>query len=118
MLRVVSRGVWRAAGVLVSHLEKHHGETGDGRQAWAPAVGEATAGGAHPGSPYRIHPHFEVFIPNGRAINPLTKENWEGTGVQPDVPTSSEDALKTAYKLALEGQIERLGQPDSGPPKA
>ncbi|MCJ7624601.1 MAG: S41 family peptidase, partial [Anaerolineaceae bacterium] len=26
-------------------------------------VGDITMGGAHPGSPHRLHPHFEVFIP-------------------------------------------------------
>lgn len=41
----------------------------------ATVVGEITMGGAHPGSPYRIHPHFEVFIPVGRAINPITDQN-------------------------------------------
>jgi C-terminal processing protease CtpA/Prc len=81
----------------------------------ATLVGEATAGGAHPGSPYRLHPHFEVFIPNGRAINPVTKDNWEGVGVQPDVPATAAEALDTAYKLALEGVIKKLGQPESTP---
>ena len=37
-------------------------------------VGETTGGGAHPGSPFRLHPHFEVFIPLGRAINPITND--------------------------------------------
>ncbi len=40
----------------------------------ATIIGETTEGGAHPGSPFRLHPHFEIFIPRGRAINPITKK--------------------------------------------
>jgi len=64
-------------------------------------VGETTGGGAHPGRVYRIHPHLSVFIPGGRAINPVSKTNWEGTGVVPDVRVKAADALRTAERLAL-----------------
>ena len=64
-------------------------------------VGETTGGGAHPGRVYRIHPHLSVFIPSGRAINPVSKTNWEGTGVVPDVRVKAADALRTAERLAL-----------------
>jgi C-terminal processing protease CtpA/Prc len=76
-------------------------------------VGETTGGGAHPGSTYRLHPHFEVFIPNGRAINPITNKNWEGVGVQPDISVSPEQALNAAYKMALESIIEKVPHPAS-----
>jgi C-terminal processing protease CtpA/Prc len=68
----------------------------------ATIVGETTRGGAHPGWPRRINSHFRIWIPRGRAINPVTKTNWEGTGVQPDVEVSAERALKTAHVMALE----------------
>jgi len=74
----------------------------------ATVVGEITGGGAHPGSPFRVHPHFEVFIPKGKAINPITGENWEGIGVEPDIPTSKERALEEAFKLALEFVIASI----------
>jgi len=64
-------------------------------------VGETTGGGAHPGGVHRIHAHLGAFIPSGRAINPISKTNWEGTGVVPDVPVKAEDALATAERLAL-----------------
>jgi hypothetical protein len=80
-------------------------------------VGEITGGGAHPGSPFRLHPHFETFIPLGRAINPITKDNWEGRGVIPDISTPSEEALNAAHKLALEGLIKEIGEPVSIPYK-
>jgi hypothetical protein len=81
----------------------------------ATIVGERTAGGAHPGSPHRLHPHFEAFIPAGRAFNPVTNDNWEGRGVTPDIPVPQERALTTAYQMALRAVIERLGDPAPGP---
>jgi C-terminal processing protease CtpA/Prc len=81
----------------------------------ATIVGEATAGGAHPGSPYRLTPHFEVFIPNGRAINPITGQNWEGIGVQPDVCVSQDQALKAAYKMALNSTLAEIEKQESPP---
>jgi C-terminal processing protease CtpA/Prc len=66
----------------------------------ATIIGETTGGGAHPGGMVRLSDHFGVFIPTGRAINPITKTNWEGTGVEPDVKVPKEQALKTAYLMA------------------
>lgn len=67
----------------------------------ATIVGEVTGGGAHPGGFQQITKNFRMFIPNGRAINPITNTNWEGTGVEPDINVSEEEALNTAYKEAL-----------------
>lgn len=64
-------------------------------------VGETTAGAANPGFEYRINEHFFMFLPMGRAINPITKTNWEGTGVKPDIQVSAEQALRTAHLIAL-----------------
>lgn len=76
-------------------------------------IGETTGGGAHPGATYNLHPHFEAFIPNGRAINPITNANWEGCGVEPDIPLPQEKALDAAYRLALKGVIESIPEPRS-----
>jgi retinol-binding protein 3 len=65
------------------------------------AVGETTAGGANPNTYVRISRHFQLSIPIGHAINPITKTNWEGVGVKPDVSVPAELALKTAQALAL-----------------
>jgi len=64
-------------------------------------VGETTGGGAHPGGVHRVHPNLGAFIPGGRAVNPISKTNWEGTGVVPDVKVAADDALRTAERLAL-----------------
>ena len=68
----------------------------------ATIVGQTTGGGANPGGLVPVHEALEVFIPNGRAINPITKTNWEGTGVRPDIATSSEESLTKAIELATE----------------
>lgn len=73
----------------------------------ATLVGETTAGGAHPGGIRRLHSRLSVFIPSGRPINPVSKTNWEGTGVIPDVPVAAGDALRTAERLALAALLEK-----------
>lgn len=70
-------------------------------------VGETTGGGAHPGGLMAINKDFVVFMPNGRAINPITKTNWEGTGVLPDIDVPSEKALETAHVMALNKIAEK-----------
>ncbi len=67
----------------------------------ATIVGEVTGGGAHPTQPHRIHHHFSLGVPFARAINPITKTNWEGTGVQPDVAVPAAQALHVAHIAAL-----------------
>lgn len=71
-------------------------------QKRATLVGETTGGGAHPVSGHRIDDHFTIAVPEGRPINPVTKTDWEGTGVEPDVKVKAVDALETAAKLATE----------------
>ena len=84
----------------------------------ATVIGEQTDGGAHAGASYRLHPHFEVFIPIGRSINPLTGTNWEGSGVTPDVTVPQAEAFKVAYRMALGSVLASLGASPSGPFKA
>jgi hypothetical protein len=66
----------------------------------ATLVGETTGGGAHPVDGHRIDDHFMIGVPFARAINPVSKTNWEGTGVAPDVPAKASEALEVAEKLA------------------
>ena len=51
----------------------------------ATIVGETTGGGAHPVNREPINDEFWVSVPYARAVNPVSKTNWEGTGVEPDV---------------------------------
>jgi hypothetical protein len=66
----------------------------------ATIVGEVTGGGAHPVAGHRIDDRFTIGVPFARAINPVTKTNWEGVGVEPDVKVPAADALTTAQTLA------------------
>jgi C-terminal processing protease CtpA/Prc len=74
----------------------------------ATIVGETTGGGANPGGGRRLNDHFGVFIPTGRAINPITKTNWEGTGVSPDVEAPADKALKIAHLAAMKKVMEKV----------
>ena len=42
-----------------------------------------------------------AFRLNGRAINPITKTNWEGTGIEPDISVPAAEALRAAHLDAL-----------------
>jgi C-terminal processing protease CtpA/Prc len=65
-------------------------------------VGETTGGGAHPVMGHRIDDHFMIGVPFARAVNPISKKNWEGTGVEPDVSVKASDALEKAEQLAAD----------------
>ncbi len=70
----------------------------------ATIIGETTGGGAHPVEGHGFD--FGEFIitmslPFGRAINPITGTNWEGTGVEPHIQVTAEEALVTAQIEAL-----------------
>jgi len=78
----------------------------------ATIVGETTGGGAHPGGGFRISDHFGMFVPTGRAINPITKTNWEGTGVTPDISVPADQALAVARLMALKKSLTTLTNPD------
>ena len=71
-------------------------------QKRAVIVGETTGGGAHPVSGHLVANYFMVGVPFAKSLDPVTKTNWEGTGVEPDVKVPATDALETAQKLALE----------------
>jgi hypothetical protein len=79
----------------------------------ATIVGETTGGGAHPGGVVPLGDKFGAFIASGRAINPITKTNWEGTGVKPDVEVDADQALDVARELALKKIRERLADQDA-----
>ena len=68
----------------------------------ATIVGENTGGGANPGRIYTVSEKFKVFIPGGRAINPVSGDNWEGKGIAPDVAVDEDEALNVAHLMAVE----------------
>jgi C-terminal processing protease CtpA/Prc len=73
----------------------------------ATIIGETTAGLSHPGSSVRINANFGMVVPQGRTINALTKSDWEGTGVRPDIEVTAAQALPTAHLIALRKALEK-----------
>ncbi|HEX3761891.1 MAG TPA: S41 family peptidase [Kofleriaceae bacterium] len=79
----------------------------------ATLVGEITGGGANPGNPVKVAEHFTVFVPTGRAVNPVTRTSWEGVGVKPDIIAPAARALDVAYRAALRDQQARISAQDA-----
>ena len=73
---------------------------------------ETTRGGAHPSGSRRINDHFYIQVPWARSINYITKTDWEGVGVEPDVKVPAARALPTALLMALEKRASRVTDPD------
>ena len=73
----------------------------------ATIIGETTDGGAHPVSTYIINDNFMVRVPFGKAVNPITNTNWEGTGVEPHVKTTKDEAMDMAYMMALGSLLKK-----------
>jgi len=63
-------------------------------------IGEKTAGAANPGRPYPVSETLEVTVPNGRIRSAITRSNWEGDGVTPDVIVPAATALDVALERA------------------
>jgi hypothetical protein len=68
----------------------------------ATIIGESTGGGANPVYLVNLGNGFRASIPISKAVNPITKTNWEGVGVKPDIAIDAEEAFDVAYIMALE----------------
>jgi hypothetical protein len=77
----------------------------------ATIVGEATGGAANPGGPAPLGDGYAIFISRGSPVNPITRSNWEGAGVQPDVKVPAAEALDAAQVLALEAILAKADGP-------
>lgn len=81
-------------------------------QKRATLVGEITGGGANPGDMVSLGHGFGAFIPTGRAINPITRTNWEHFGVKPDIEVPAAQAQFEAQKLILRDLLAKATDPD------
>ncbi len=79
----------------------------------ATLIGEITGGGAHPGGLHIATDRFSVWVPTGRAINPVTNTNWEGTGVEPHFIVPANQALGMAKVEAIKKIMQRAGNSNS-----
>jgi len=79
----------------------------------ATIIGETTGGGAHPVDEAAF-PNLNVGmrVPMGRAINPITGTNWEGTGITPHIEVPSDQALSVARREAMTKLLEKTTDED------
>lgn len=93
----------------------------------ATVIGEATAGAANPARPYPAGDLFDITVPNGQLLTSVTKRNWEGSGVTPDVAVPAADAFRIANLRAIDdltidasparrAELIRIRATLSGPP--
>lgn len=100
---LTSRATGSAAEAFAYHLQALERAT---------VIGTKTAGAANPGDMFRVG-DFALFISTGRAINPVTETNWEGTGVTPDVAIAADAALEEALRLAWTQLLAAPPSPDA-----
>ncbi len=71
-------------------------------------VGDTSGGGAHPNDFVHWRElNVTMSVPYGKAINPISKANWEGAGVIPDIPCPTPAALDVAHLAALKKILAR-----------
>lgn len=81
-------------------------------QKRATLYGETTGGAANPGEMVALGHGLAAFVPTGRAINGVTKKDWEQVGVVPDVKLPASDALNAAYLALLEQRVREVKDPE------
>jgi len=97
---LTSAKTFSAAEGFSYHMQAHNRAT---------IVGEVTLGGAHPGNVFTINDSFNVFIPVGRSENAITKTNWEGVGVIPQIKVEASATYDKALELATKDAINARG---------
>ncbi len=89
---LTSRGTFSAAESF-TYLMKNRNR--------ATIVGENTGGGAHPVEQEIVNDRFTIRMPIERPVDPITKTDWEGVGIAPDIAVPAKDALFAAQIKAL-----------------
>lgn len=87
----------------------------------AVVVGAPTAGNAHYANSINLGDRIQIALPEAKAINPVTKTNWEGVGVQPDVEVSADQALDKVREIIsgqpIKSATKVAENPSSKPPQ-
>jgi hypothetical protein len=78
----------------------------------ATVIGEVTNGEANPGYLFPLNSEMYIMIPAFDIINPITKTNWQGKGVMPDVQILSDKALTMAQATAYETLAQKVPVPE------
>lgn len=79
----------------------------------ATIVGEPSAGAANPGGEVDAGDGFRIFVSDGAPISPITRTNWEGTGVIPDVAAEPAKTLDVALTQALQSVLAQSDRPEA-----
>lgn len=75
-------------------------------------IGETTGGGAHPTDMKIVQNDYILRVPFARAINPVSKTNWESTGITPDIAVPAAEAFDRAYVMAVEKLAAKAANPE------
>jgi hypothetical protein len=78
----------------------------------ATIIGQVTGGGAHNTFEQAVGKGYIIRIPYGKAVNAVTKTNWEGTGVKPDIEVPANNALATAQFKVFESLLANAKNED------
>ena len=89
---LVSKNTFSAAEEFAYTLQQMHRAT---------VIGEQTRGGAHPSKRHIIDGTFVLSLPFAETLSAITKTNWEGIGVIPDIFCPARDAMKRAKVLLV-----------------
>jgi hypothetical protein len=90
-----------SAGEEFAYDMKHHGR--------ATVIGETTGGAGHTAFVARVADMFNVVIPHGRPIHPVTGTGWDRVGVKPDIEVAASQALTRARVEAAKAVKKRGG---------
>jgi hypothetical protein len=90
---LVSERTFSSGEALAYHVQS---------QGRGKVVGQRTPGAADHITPVRLTSHVRAFLPEARVCDAVTRTNWEGAGVVPDIPCEPAEALQAA--------IEELGR--------
>jgi hypothetical protein len=74
-------------------------------------VGEMTAGAAHGMKGFIVNEKVVMEIPYMRGFDPVTKSDWEGVGVQPDIEVTASKALAKAQEVIMETALATAKDP-------
>jgi len=92
-------------------INKHTGSAAEAfpyaMQAYKKAtiVGKPSYGGAHSGDDEPLAHGFIAFIPSGRVLSPVTNDNWEQKGVQPDINIDPKLAVYKIQSLLIDKRL-------------
>lgn len=73
-------------------------------------VGAKTEGAANVSDDFPVAPGFRLSVSTGHTVQPLSKTDWEGTGVAPTIAVDPALALETAQLRAIDKLLPGSGE--------